>query len=115
MKTMRGSLWTWVKARMSSWAAGRPVNGLSLSVAARLDLGAKKSLLVVEYGQRRFLVGSGAETVSAILEIGPGRSAESHGRAASRRRPRRARARDLQGQSAAAHGEHRVEISRGKR
>ena len=41
-----------------------------LSVAERLDLGPKKSLLVVTCGERRFLVASGAETIASLLEIG---------------------------------------------
>ena len=40
-----------------------------LSVAERLDLGAKRALLVVHCGERRFLVAVGAEGVSAMLEM----------------------------------------------
>jgi len=36
-----------------------------------LDLGPKKSLTVVAYEGRRFLVASGADTVAAMLEISP--------------------------------------------
>jgi hypothetical protein len=65
----------WFWRRLKEWGSslasrGRAGRG-SLSIAAKLDLGAKKSLLVVAYGRRRFLVASGAETVSALLDIGP--------------------------------------------
>lgn len=42
-----------------------------LTVVAKLDLGSRKSLLVVASGGRRFLVAQGAETVAAMLEIRP--------------------------------------------
>ncbi len=111
MTAAPGALWAWVKARLSSWAAGRPAGGPSLSVAARLDLGAKRSLLVVECGGRRFLVGAGAETISAMLELGPPRPSGVAGpreRRGSGRRP--ARARELRGASAPA-----LEAPRSKR
>jgi len=41
-----------------------------LSIVERLDLGPKRSLWVVAYGKRQFLVGCGPETVTAILEVG---------------------------------------------
>ena len=100
MKTLRGLFWNRVKAWMSSLAAGRTARGLS--IAARLDMGSKKSLLVVEYERRRFLVGSGAETISAIVEIECGRprgSREPLDREALRRRRKRARLPQLTGAS----------------
>jgi len=116
MKTLRGLFWNRVKAWMSSLAAGRTASGLS--IAARLDMGSKKSLLVVEYERRRFLVGSGAETISAIVEIECGRprgSREPLDREALRRRRKRARLPQLTGASRPARGEIRLGISRGKR
>ena len=41
-----------------------------LSISERLDIGPKKSLLIVACGERRFLVASSAETIAAMLEIG---------------------------------------------
>lgn len=48
-----------------------------LSVVERLDLGPKKSLWVVAYGGRHFLVASSAESIAAMLEIGPAGSSLS--------------------------------------
>ena len=42
-----------------------------LAITEKLDLGPKKSLLVIACGERRFLVASGAETIAAMLEIRP--------------------------------------------
>ena len=63
--------WQCLRARVAAMRL-RPANRPRLlSVAERLDLGPKKSLLVVACGERRFLVASGAETIAALLEIGP--------------------------------------------
>jgi hypothetical protein len=72
--------------------------------------------MVVAYGKRRFLVGGGAETISAILDLGvaqPWSGAKVRGSRSLRHR--RARARQLGGNSAPARGELRLEMSRGKR
>ncbi len=63
-----------------------------LSVVERLDLGPKKTLAIVACGERRFLVASGAETIAAMLEIGPAREdlrgAQRRGVPSARRRRR---------------------------
>jgi hypothetical protein len=45
-----------------------------LSVVERLDLGPKKSLWLVAYGERHFLVASSTDAIAAMLEISPGGS-----------------------------------------
>jgi hypothetical protein len=70
----------------------RPANRPRLlSVAERLDLGPKKSLLVVSCGERRFLVASGVEGITAMLEIARPRRVGKRRRSAivapRRRRP----------------------------
>ncbi len=42
-----------------------------LSVIERLDLGPKKSIWIVAYGERRFLVAGGADGLGTALEISP--------------------------------------------
>jgi hypothetical protein len=64
-------------------AARRRPRPEGLSIAARLDLGARRSLLVVVCGGRRFLVAAGAEAVSAIAEIGPPPARRGGGRGCS--------------------------------
>lgn len=60
--------------RIRDWLTAfrlRPASGpRRLSVVERLDLGPKKSLWIVAYGLRRFLVADGAETTASMLEIG---------------------------------------------
>jgi hypothetical protein len=79
MTAAAGWFWRQLKrwASQLAWRSGSAAGGLS--VIARLDLGAKKSLLVVAYGERRFLLANGAETLSAPVDIGAGRAAARPG------------------------------------
>jgi hypothetical protein len=74
-----GWLWRRLKRWASQLAARSRSEAGGLSIRARLDLGGKKSLLVVAYGERRFLLASGPETLSAPIEIGVGREAARAG------------------------------------
>jgi hypothetical protein len=70
MRALAGTLWDCLKALARAWAAGHSRERRQLSVSATLALGPRKTLLVVAYRRRRFLVAQGAEGVSAMLEIG---------------------------------------------
>jgi hypothetical protein len=93
----------WGKSIQALWvrrlnARRKPCTRL-LSILTRLEIGARKSLLVVACGERRFLVANNAEAITALLEIGPRSQARGGLRAASqelrsglgRRRVRRQR------------------------
>jgi hypothetical protein len=63
--------WQLGKACWKGLRAKREARRGSLSVVTRLDLGPKRSLVVVACGRRRFLVGMGGEGITAMVEIGP--------------------------------------------
>jgi flagellar biogenesis protein FliO len=54
---------------MGSMLERAPARPRMLSVAERLDLGPKKSLLIVNCGEQRFLLASSAAGITAMLEI----------------------------------------------
>ena len=60
-----------ITAFIKSWIERRRPQPKLLSVCERLDIGPKKSLTLVAYQDRRFLIGCGPDTVAAIHEISP--------------------------------------------
>ncbi|WP_114205341.1 flagellar biosynthetic protein FliO [Acidisarcina polymorpha] len=60
-------IWAMLMGRLSGRQAEQ---SQPLSISARLNLGAKKSLLVVGCGEHRFLVADSPESISAMIEIG---------------------------------------------
>jgi hypothetical protein len=75
MNDAGGFFWRWLKVWAAQLAARSRSGAGGLSIAARLDLGGKKSLLAVEYQGRCFLLATGVETISAPVEVGVGRGA----------------------------------------
>lgn len=65
--------WTRLKEWAASLGAGSRSRTGELSLVARLELGGKRSLLVVAFAGRRFLLAGGPEAISSMLEIRDGR------------------------------------------
>jgi hypothetical protein len=64
-----GRLVVFCRMWMERFALRRGSSAHRLAVVARLELGGKKSLLIVQCGSQRILVAQGAATITAMMDV----------------------------------------------